>query len=1032
MLGTLPVFKCPITGAFFRSRNAVIFKAALGESAYEYWGFPENCGKMPWIGLPPEKDEYSQRLVVTFDDIGHYHAKAMPPLLKTTDVKATGKLPHITVCDPAGYIYEPDANGDLRRTTGMIQKLEAAGVIDKVENMSERDKMINLLRYDPDSFIGKQVYQHFDVVGVCEGTVQYTQVDSTGRIFWNVQFTDGVPGDYWDFEMIKYCIDKVDGTDVTPKIVKKNRAPPAGAAKDDDNANATDAPSANTPTTPVNCDDADADKDYVLYNGDRIMTNVTIREQRLEELEQVNGVYFCDDNDTFIDVCENVLAEDKQLWPAYYQFNHTEFMNGHMFKQKKGKNYKYPGGFGFKNPFQKGVSRRSLEKFNEDMRFPLPVGRLWNKMLAEHREKSNNNNTEHLLKSLETEAFRAAAMKAQEMAECVRATNDDQSAVYDYIAIASLAAVCEVNALNVHKTPPPKNYNEAMEREDYASWLNAACIELDALRERGVLSEQKYTLAECRARGIKHRPMPAGLIFDQKIEPDGETFDKNKGRLVINGTPHNMKRSFGPNYIYETYSSTPDVASNRLMQALMVLNGWTRVDFDIVSAYLAADLPAEEQVPVQMQKGMREYNDKGEEVFSVLEMNLYGSPSACRRFVQMRDEWMIEHFNKNDWQCVQMVNEKSMFKFTSPEKRVVLACIHSDDVDCVCENILDGMYIAEQFDKRFSPKKGSAGVKINGAGPDSNMLGIERSIVKDEDTGITYVEMTQRGCITDLYEEYKTEMPKKHRETPVPENCFLSTHFPDGEKRDTSEEEIASNNKRGYKHVVGTLLWLARNCFPELSQGLHLLCRVMAAPYDEAFDAALWMISYCYGQRDRGIRFRSDGNMMPVCLYDASNKPDFDSRAVAGHVVMLAGGPVIWQSKKAAHVGASSSHNEYMAAFHAARDCKWIRDLLIELDLGEKMGCDFNQPIVMLGDNDQATRWAMLGMITAGNKTVRMNYHWVQECVKDGIIDLRRVDTVANTSDLFTKSVKEATMKLLRPGLTGYGDMPPIPDKAPT
>lgn len=74
----------------------------------------------------------------------------------------------------------------------------------------------------------------------------------------------------------------------------------------------------------------------------------------------------------------------------------------------------------------------------------------------------------------------------------------------------------------------------------------------------------------------------------------------------------------------------------------------------------------------------------------------------------------------------------------------------------------------------------------------------------------------------------------------------------------------------------------------------------------------------------------------------------------------------------------------------------------------------------------------MLGMITAGNKTVRMNYHWVQECVKDGIIDLRRVDTVANTSDLFTKSVKEATMKLLRPGLTGYGDMPPIPDKAPT
>ena len=105
-------------------------------------------------------------------------------------------------------------------------------------------------------------------------------------------------------------------------------------------------------------------------------------------------------------------------------------------------------------------------------------------------------------------------MKAQEKAEYVRATNDNQSAVYDYIAIASMAAVCEleVSALNVHKTPPPKNYNEAMERDDYDSWLNAACIELDALRERGVLSEHKYTLAECRARGIMPRPMPASYL----------------------------------------------------------------------------------------------------------------------------------------------------------------------------------------------------------------------------------------------------------------------------------------------------------------------------------------------------------------------------------------------------------------------------------------------------------------------------------------------------------------------------------------
>ena len=77
-------------------------------------------------------------------------------------------------------------------------------------------------------------------------------------------------------------------------------------------------------------------------------------------------------------------------------------------------------------------------------------------------------------------------------------------------------------------------------------------------------------------------------------------------------------------------------------------------------------------------------------------------------------------------------------------------------------------------------------------------------------------------------------------------------------------------------------------------------------------------------------------------------------------------------SKKAQHSGTSSSHNEYMAAFHAAKESKWIRDLLIELDLP---GNDWTKPVVMLGDNDQATRWAVHGMVTTANKSVRMNYN---------------------------------------------------------
>jgi hypothetical protein len=101
---------------------------------------------------------------------------------------------------------------------------------------------------------------------------------------------------------------------------------------------------------------------------------------------------------------------------------------------------------------------------------------------------------------------------------------------------------------------------------------------------------------------------------------------------------------------------------------------------------------------------------------------------------------------------------------------------------------------------------------------------------------------------------------------------------------------------------------------------------------------------------------------------------------------------------------------------------------VIELDLP---GYDWSKPVVMLGGNDQAARWINHGMVTTANKSIRMNYHWVRECARDGIVSPRRVPTVHNLSDVFTKTLKEDDMGRLRPGLTGYGPLPEIPEAPP-
>jgi hypothetical protein len=74
----------------------------------------------------------------------------------------------------------------------------------------------------------------------------------------------------------------------------------------------------------------------------------------------------------------------------------------------------------------------------------------------------------------------------------------------------------------------------------------------------------------------------------------------------MKGHRWNMTKTFGRNYVYETYAATPDLTTTRICQALMVLLDWTPMAFDIKMAYINSDIPDDEQVPVQFEKALRQ------------------------------------------------------------------------------------------------------------------------------------------------------------------------------------------------------------------------------------------------------------------------------------------------------------------------------------------------------------------------------------------------------------------------------------------
>ncbi len=112
----------------------------------------------------------------------------------------------------------------------------------------------------------------------------------------------------------------------------------------------------------------------------------------------------------------------------------------------------------------------------------------------------------------------------------------------------------------------------------------------------------------------------------------------------------------------------------------------------------------------------------------------------------------------------------------------------------------DGVTIAEAFNLKFGGD--DDGIKM--CDP-SFMLGVQRKTRYDEKEDVYYHELTRSGCITDLYKEFESEMPKKTATTPMPEKTFLSMFTPEGDRREQSDEITAEIKGKGYMHILASL-----------------------------------------------------------------------------------------------------------------------------------------------------------------------------------------------------------------------------------
>jgi len=82
----------------------------------------------------------------------------------------------------------------------------------------------------------------------------------------------------------------------------------------------------------------------------------------------------------------------------------------------------------------------------------------------------------------------------------------------------------------------------------------------------------------------------------------------------------------------------------------------------------------------------------------------------------------------------------------------------------------------------------------------------------------------------------------------------------------------------------------------------------------------------------------------------------------------------------------------------------------------EEIGFNLKGPSLMLEDNAAAKSTAETIGISDANKHIKVKFHWLRQCIQEGIMKLMTVASKANAADALTKAPTRETLTVMMNG----------------
>lgn len=201
-----------------------------------------------------------------------------------------------------------------------------------------------------------------------------------------------------------------------------------------------------------------------------------------------------------------------------------------------------------------------------------------------------------------------------------------------------------------------------------------------------------------------------------------------------------------------------------------------------------------------------------------------------------------------------------------------------------------------------------------------------------------------------------------------------------------------------YASTVGSLMYAMVCTRPDIAHAVGVVSRFLSNPGKEHWAAVKWILRYLRGTSKVCLYF-GDGKPMLDGFTDSDMAGDIDSRkSTSGYLMTFAGGVVAWQSKLQKCVALSTTEAEFIAITEACKEELWLKKFLQELGLKQ-------EKYVLYCDSQSAIHLSKNSTFHSRSKHIDVRYHWIRDVLDSKLLQLEKVHTDDNISDMLTKTL---------------------------